>query len=124
MQNVAESRIPKNNPTLSIVFFLEGYFSFVSDDVVLSLQKILTLIKFVTFQLALSGKFFSELNNGDKFGTWKLFKFRSNYDHLFRERRKFDEDVTKYRKRNRNTPRTAGINKQTHLQAQRKRAQV
>jgi tmRNA-binding protein len=60
-----------------------------------------------------------------KYGSWKWCKFRSNYDHICRGKRKYDKkDATKKRKRNRDTPRTAGINKTTHLQAQRKNAQI
>jgi len=60
-----------------------------------------------------------------KYGIWKCCKFRSNYDHLCREKRKYDEeDVTKKRKWNRGTLKTAGINKTSHVQAQRKSAQI
>jgi hypothetical protein len=60
-----------------------------------------------------------------KYGIWKCYKFKSNYDHLCREKMKYDEeDVTKKRKWNRGTPRTAGMNKMSHLQTQRKSAQI
>jgi hypothetical protein len=50
---VTDLEIRKTNPTSSIVFFLEELFSFVSDEMALSLHKILTLVKVVTYQLAL-----------------------------------------------------------------------
>jgi hypothetical protein len=78
-QNLVDSGFSKTNQTSSIVLLLEGLFSFVSHEMAPIRQKLLTLIKVVTFHLALLASlgnfFFSQTALSQFFGVeWRVVK--------------------------------------------------